>query len=195
MKNSLLCVLVFSLGATVGSLVTYKALATKFNQMLEDELEAAREYYAVNKKTEDDKSEYGVEDTKVETDVAENEEESDTVKDMQHYEKLLEKYRDKEDEVMCTPYVIAPDEFGEIDGYETYELTYYADGVLADENDEPIEDVDELIGKNSLKQFGRFEEDSVHVRDESIKTDYEILRDQRRYVDVVGTKPHPSGDK
>ena len=34
------------------------------------------------------------------------------------------------------PYVISPEEFGEVEEYEKISLTYYADEVLADENDE-----------------------------------------------------------
>ena len=32
------------------------------------------------------------------------------------------------------PYVISPDEFDELDGYTAISLTYFADGVLSDEN-------------------------------------------------------------
>ena len=62
-----------------------------------------------------------------------------------------------------------------------------ADGVLADDMDEIIEDVDEVVGEDSLNHFGEFEEDSVYVRNDERKCDYEILRDNRNYADVVGT--------
>ena len=39
------------------------------------------------------------------------------------------------------PYVIEPDEFGDLDGYGKYTLTWYSDSVLADENDYEIDDV------------------------------------------------------
>ena len=81
--------------------------------------------------------------------------------------------------------MIAPEDFDEYDDYEIVSLTYYDDGILANENDEIVEDVEELIGADSLNRFGEYEDDSVYVRDERIKTDYEILRDRRNYTDVV----------
>jgi hypothetical protein len=85
------------------------------------------------------------------------------------------------------PYVIMPDQFSEYADYDTISLTYYADGVLADDMDDVIEDIDEVVGEDSLNHFGEFEDDSVYVRNDERKCDYEILRDNRNYADVVGT--------
>lgn len=93
------------------------------------------------------------------------------------------------------PYVISPDEFGEKDDYDTVSLTYYADGVLADECDDVIYNVDNVIGEDSLNHFGEYEEDSVFVRNDSMATDYEILRDLRAYSDVVGSTPSVNNDE
>lgn len=90
------------------------------------------------------------------------------------------------------PYVIAPDEAGELD-YEVISLTYYADNILADDLDELVEDVDRVIGFESLLTFGRYEEDSVYVRNDRLKADYEILMDERNYSDVLKTKPTKRG--
>ena len=83
------------------------------------------------------------------------------------------------------PYVISPDLFGEEDDYDLYVYTQYADGVVTDEGDEPIEteELDELIGLNSLKTFGQYEEDAIYVRNEGMKIDYEILKDNSNYAD------------
>lgn len=88
------------------------------------------------------------------------------------------------------PYVISPEEFGEFEEYEKISLTYYADKVLADENDEEVDDVDEIVGEESLNHFGEYEDDSVFVRNDRLKCDYEILLDQRNYSDVAKTMPH-----
>ena len=91
---------------------------------------------------------------------------------------------------MEKPYVISPEEFGEFEEYEKISLTYYADKVLADENDEEVDDVDEIVGEESLNHFGEYEDDSVFVRNDRLKCDYEILLDQRNYSDVAKTMPH-----
>lgn len=92
---------------------------------------------------------------------------------------------EKEDDNLTKPYVIAPDEFG--DDYETETLTYYADGILEDEFGEVIEDdeIEEMIGKDSLNHFGEYEQDTVYVRNDNRQTDYEILRDLSSYSEVM----------
>lgn len=86
------------------------------------------------------------------------------------------------------PYVISPDEFGEIDGYATVSLTYYADGILADENGVIVDDVEEIVG-DALEHFGEYEDDSVFCRSDPKRCDYEILQDLRRYADVRKSFP------
>lgn len=71
-----------------------------------------------------------------------------------------------------------------MDGYERISLTYYADGVLADEDNEPVDDIEEIVG-DGLEHFGEYEEDSVFVRNDAKKCDYEILRDLRTFAEVV----------
>lgn len=96
----------------------------------------------------------------------------------------LEKRSDK-------PYTITPNEFGEFDDYEKISLTYFGeDGILTDENDEIIDDPDGVIGMESLIHFGVFEDDTVFVRNDALKCDYEVCWDKRRYADVVMTKPY-----
>lgn len=95
---------------------------------------------------------------------------------------------------MEKPYIIAPEAFGELDDYEKISLSYYTDGSLADEGDELVDDVDNTVGLDSLNHFGEYEEDSIFVRNDRLKCDYEILMDQRKYSDVVNTKPHQVED-
>lgn len=85
------------------------------------------------------------------------------------------------------PYVISPDEFGEV-GYTQVSLTYYADGILADENGEIIDDVEEIVG-DALNHFGEYEDDSVFCRSDLKRCDYEILKDLNRYADVAKNLP------
>ena len=89
---------------------------------------------------------------------------------------------------MGNVHVIPPESYGEL-GYEEVSLTYYADDVLAYDDDSVIRDVNKVVGKGSLNTFGEYEDDSVFVRDDDKKIDYEILRDMRRYSDVVGDDP------
>ena len=176
MNERLTNLIIFAVGTAVGSAVTYTLLKTKFEQMAQDEIEEVRNLYL--KKTEE---------------LNESNKETSSESKVSEYEKALNglKYMNdiddkKEEEVMKEdkPYVISPNEFGELDGYETNSLTYYADGVLTDDTNTVIDNVDEVVGTDSLTRFGEYEDDSVFVRNDRHECDYEILLDNRRFSDI-----------
>ena len=82
--------------------------------------------------------------------------------------------------------IIAPEEFGNA-GYSEIELTYYADGTLADDEDDPMDSAEiiEMVGPYAISNIGKFVDDAVHVRNNEKQIDFEILRDERNYEDVV----------
>lgn len=93
--------------------------------------------------------------------------------------------QEKKSSKKSVPKVISPDEFETEEDYTTIYLTYFSDGVLADEADNRV-DIDSTIGKEALKHFGEYEEDSLYVRVDKLKIYYEVLKDNRRYADIVG---------
>ena len=88
--------------------------------------------------------------------------------------------------------MISPDEFGELPEYDKVSLTYYSDKVLTDENMKPMstDDIERTVGSESLKHFGEYEDDSVFVRNDLLKVDYEILLDENRYSDLLTDNPY-----
>ena len=168
-------VIIFAVGAAVGSLITWKIVKDKYDQLAREEIAAVKEVY-FNKKDE----------TPGWNDVDEEEESTDISDDV--YKEILEKsrytkYEEKEEDEMNKPYVIPPDEFGDEEDYDTISLIYYADKILADEFGNIIDDneVEECIGSESLDHFGEYEDDSVFVRNDHLKCYYEILLDTRAY--------------
>lgn len=111
--------------------------------------------------------------------------------DLKTYRQMArDKYKANHEEEEGNPHVITPEEFGENNHYDRITLTYYADHVLADENDEVILDVEETIGFGSLNHFGEYEADIVYVQNDILKCYYEITRDLRKYEDVAGELPY-----
>ena len=90
------------------------------------------------------------------------------------------------------PFIIKPEEFGEEDGFDVVNLTYYSDFVLADERDAALADdeIERTIGLASLKRFGEYEYDTIFVRNPMLRTDFEVTLDNRTYLEVVGEKPY-----
>lgn len=85
------------------------------------------------------------------------------------------------------PHVISPTKWGEYNDYDQIFLTYYADGILAEsDNDEIIEDPGLYVGHEWKEHIGDWEEDIVSVRNDKYKIDYEIVVDHRNYADVAG---------
>lgn len=174
--------LIFAVGVGVGVGVSWKLLRDKYEQIANEEIESVKETFSERKKETEKQI------VEVKTIIKEQE----VNKDLVDYSKLATRYSDEpkkeEPEIVeeDAPYVISPDEYGEIYDYDQIELTYYADGVLTDDTDEVIDDVDDTVGLDSLNHFGDYEEDAVHVRNDERKCDYEILRDLRNYYgDIV----------
>lgn len=90
------------------------------------------------------------------------------------------------------PRVISPEEFGSIPEYEEVSLTYFSDGTLTGDDERPMSEIEiEMsVGKDSLGHFGEYELDSVFVRNDHTKTDYEILKDERSYAELLEEKPY-----
>ena len=92
----------------------------------------------------------------------------------------------KDDPMPNEPYVISPDNYGENDNYTQISLVYYAgDEVLADDEDEVVEDIEDTVGEDFAEHFGEYEDDSVFIRNDRLRCDYEILRDNRSFSDVA----------
>ena len=91
---------------------------------------------------------------------------------------------------MEAPYVISPDDFGSVPGYNVEPLDYFADGILADGWGVEL-DIAETIGEDAINHFGDYDDDVVYVRNEQTKLEYEVTRDPRTYAEAVRTNPNP----
>lgn len=194
--NKTMNFMMFIVGATIGSIVTWRYIDKKYEQIAQEEIDSVKEVFA---KREQDSAE----NDDVVREKAFNAKEKPNI--VKYAAKLREQgytnYADIEPETdkeevdeesidIGTPYVIPPEEFGDFDDYEKIGLTYYADQVLTDDDDELVEDIEDTVGFDSLTHFGEYEDDSVFVRNDRLKCDYEILLDQRKYSDVINIKPH-----
>ena len=186
----------FVLGAAIGSIVTWQYTRKKYEQIAQEEIDSVKEIFSRRESATD------VEIISPEPQTAKigkPEEKPDITEyaarlerdGYTNYSNVGAEQKKEEQETMeIKPYVISPEEFGEFEDYERISLSYYADQVLADEDDEKVDDVDNVVGLESLTHFGEFEDDSVFVRNDRLKCDYEILLDQRTYSDVMKQRPH-----
>lgn len=177
----------FAFGAAAGSVVTWKLLKTKYEQLARAEIEEIRDYYANSNPSIDNTEEQ----TEEEPSEPSTEESNERKKTFMEYSSIASTYSgDKTDEggdesvSRQEPYVISPAEFGEIESYETATIIYYNDGVLADSDNNRIDDIESCIGYESLNHFGEYGDDSVYVRNDDAMTDYEVLLDDSNFADI-----------
>lgn len=185
-------VIMFAVGALVGSAATWHFAKGYFAKIAQEEIDSVKEVFSKFEQKPDEEE-------------TENEEpqeglsEEEVARATPAYHALAKRYEtpaftteEKEVSDVDRPYVIRPDEYGQFYDYATFELTYYDDGVLADDTDEVIEDIDDVIGYDSLKHFGEYEDDPdiVHVRNDKLKSDYEIVMSSSKFSDVVGAYSH-----
>lgn len=191
-------ILTFTAGATIGSVVTWWLLKEKYRQLAQDEI-ADVKARLLKKKNEEPAEKEDDKQISINFEAGSEGDDSDvTPEERAEYKDYASRYTGSNsnnetvkgvvDFMNSRPYVIPPEEFGEKSEHDTVSLTYYADGVLTDEWDNVIEDIDEVVGEDSLTHFGEYEDDSVFVRNDALLTDYEILLDVRKFSDVPPRK-------
>lgn len=212
-KNALINIATFAIGAAVGSVATWKLLKTKYENIAQEEIDSVKEAFAEEAKTNrepvEDQQRYAEDEVKVTKAQMRAYDEiiknvgysvssgySEGVKDLNN--EVSEKIKaivDECDEIVNNggketmvkdgPYIIPPSYFGEDDEYEVITLVCYADGVITEsDNGEIVDDVEGAIGDCDVRaHFGEYEDDSVFIRNEERKVDYEILRDKDNYYE------------
>jgi hypothetical protein len=85
------------------------------------------------------------------------------------------------------PYILEHDEFYTSDR-NSVTLTWFAgDGVLSDEKDEFVPDVDAVVGEANLERFGHGSRDPLilYVRNEGLDLDFEIVYSENKYTKQI----------
>ena len=189
----------FVIGAGLGSVTTWLLIKKKYEQLTQEEIDSVKEVFLNRKPIIDDSESID--------DIQEPQKKTEDKPDIIEYTKKLkeegyinysnvvpENKKQEELETMDKPHIIPPEEFGAFDDYEVISLMYYEDQVLTDDDDEPVYEIEDTVGYDSLTRFGEYEDDSVFVRNDRLKCDYEILMDHRKYSDVIKKKPHQVED-
>lgn len=191
MNKSVIAIGSFVLGAVAGAVGTWYLVKTHYEELAQEEIDSVKEVFS-KRMAERNTRLKG--DSPVKSDISKKSDEQEPEEEkIQEAKKIIEysKYSADPEEIerkvdnSLKPYIISPQEFGEFDDYDPIELTYFADKILVDDGMDPIENVDEIIGWESLNHFGEYEDDSVYVRNDRLRADYVVLRDPRTYEEAV----------
>lgn len=200
MKSTLNKVIIFAIGAAIGSLVAWKLTKTKYEKIMIEEEQSLREYYNKKAKVYEDSAntlhdyyndrlkEIDEKEKKMEED--KKTEESKIVNDLrERYAEVLKDHKYSIDEPCYEggqdrPYVVTPEEFGNADEYDITSLNYYADGIVSDDWGNKIEDLEATIGEDFASHYGEYEEDAVYIRNDRLKVEYEVLKSLSKYSEM-----------
>lgn len=176
-------ILGITLGAAIGSVVTWRILKAKYEKRLQEEIESVKEVFGSKKPEE-----------KPEKPAEPVEQKQKKMSPVSYGQMTMNlgytspQTQENEDEIS----IIMPDEFGQFADYRTVNLTYYADNVLAyDDDDLALDDIEHAVGSEFLDRFGEYEAGVVHVRNDKMMTDFEISLDTRPYNVAIGKDPVP----
>lgn len=198
--------IIFISGVAVGSFVTWRLLKEKYIRQTQEEINEVREHYRKKKESE--------EVTVDSNGTTETNEKPDLIAyaakltkngyiDYTNPKSLVKSTGDMIDAVVQKtneesldpvilndpsyqpPYIISPEDFAIDDEYTIVNLNYYIDGVLTDEDDNIVENVDDVVGLENLNHMGEYEDDALHIRNENYKCEYEILLSRRLYHDTT----------
>lgn len=194
-------ILIFVAGATSGSLATFIFLNQKFNKDLEKEVSAYKEMVANfagnNNYNEENNSQNEAKNDENNNYIFEKNEkqeenslkkETETIITNHNYSQYslpkVDEPIEKKSLLLDNPRVISEDEFASSD-YEVVTLTYYGDGVVTNDEDDPLQCAIDIIGEDAMQVLGDNMQDVVYVRNDETQKDYEIIADGRDYPDAI----------
>ncbi len=186
-RNLLTNGIMLTIGAGLGFLTAYKLLKTKYDKLINEEIESVKKsFYIPHEPKGDSDCGNSIEETSKNL-----VEEEKTLKEKEELRDILDhsgycnssdiRFNERRTK-MNEPYIISPDEFGDHD-YATITLWYYTDDVVTNDSGQVISNVENLIGTEFSDHFGDFEEDpdTVYVRNDDHEIDYQVLMEYRAY--------------
>ena len=182
-------IVAFILGAAAGVASSMLYFKTKYEQKADAEIQEIRDLYAKKSETEEKK-----EDTPVTShQVTKADDLHATARHISEYTKYTPKEDAQNEEPKDgirvervdfapmknpnppKPYLIDSSDYGQDDNFDPLCWEWYTDGILANENDEIVDDIQEWIG-DGLKVFAETEDNLFWVRNEKYGVDIEVAR-------------------
>ena len=182
-------IVAFILGAAAGVASSMVYFKTKYEQKADSEIQEIRDLYAKKTETEAKKEDVPVTSHQVSKaddlhvtarrvseytkytpkEDAQNEDPKDGI----HVERI--DFAPMKNPNPPKPYLIDSSDYGQDDNFDPLCWEWYTDGILANENDEIVDNVQEWIG-DGLKVFAETEDNLFWVRNEKYGVDIEVAR-------------------
>lgn len=200
-------IIMFVAGAAVGGTVAAKLVSKKYEKIIDDEIESVKEAFKEQKNAIIDEYEKKLENneaSEIEADLIKPERVYTREEFLERFNKIAngngytavdmdlpedvkpKKYLDDADR----PYSIYPGDVGELPGYKVFSVTLYSNGIATELVDtgercveEPIFDIDEILGEENFAHIGEIEPNMVYIRNDMYKSDYVVYSTDDEYVE------------
>lgn len=172
-------ILSFIGGATIGALVSFAVTKEKYEKILDEEIEAIKEFY--NDSLE--------EANEVIKDLANVTEEFDE-EDHEIYSDYTRPYNtmNLNDERLEDIDIISVVTFDEMDDeFDKITILAYMDDIYTDEEDVVIENINELVGESNLTDIESLSaiDGNLYVRNHRLMSDYMVIQTGTNYGEVI----------
>lgn len=199
--NKLSELFIFILGATFGSVVTYKIVEKKFKDIADEEIESVKENFKQREKI-NKSEEIQIDKSDVDGITIHH-----TIKDYETYKNIIKNYKNdtninkisdkiiniknynnesnQKDENNINEKniieIISAEEFGNLEGYDESFWVLYNGDILVDEFNKKVDNPKLYIG-DALEELTE-DQESIFVRNHETNIDYEILRVDEDFTD------------
>ena len=170
----------FLVGAGLGVTIAWHFAKTKYEKIADEEIESMKKVLLKDKEKDNENSEKKKNISKVDEIVNK---ECYKVQSTNYATVYNEKKTQKNDaESYIHP--IPSDEFGLEEEYDVITLIYLVDGVLIDDMDAEVGNIEEKIGADFAKYFEETNGDTIYFKNDKYKAYYEVVQDDRSFDQV-----------
>lgn len=203
--NKLLPIATFIGGAIIGAFVGWTAHKTKHENDIDAAVESTKESLINMRKSNLPKVEDTIDMNEDEfKDYVEKRVENSREEQKKAYHKISAQYQPSgevvtpemtlEERAAAQPELIYAEDYGmELDTGETYdtiELMWFKDDILATDAELEILDVATTIGWDAIAQFDKTGLTTIYVRNHRLKVDYEVFKYDDTYKHLLSERPH-----
>ena len=184
---------IFSAGISIGGLISYVITKDKYETIMNKEIEEIRKYYKDKyeniKEDDEEKIKEKGDYREIVREYVSNhviEEEDCTCDDEEDNHYTIMESRDLTNGVdFDESKKIESWEFGEQPLYETETIILYSDGVATNDLGDVIDNLEEIMGVDQYREFKESSDESIFIRNDLLRMDYEIVKDDWRYEDLI----------
>ena len=167
-------------GAGLGVTIAWHFAKIKYEKIADEEIESMKKVLLKDKEKDNENSEKKKNISKVDEIVNNEGDKGQST----NYATVYNKKKTQKNDVETYIHPIPSDEFGLEEEYDVITLVYLVDGVLIDDMDAEVGNIEEKIGEDFAKYFEESNGDTIYFKNDKYKAYYEVVQDDRSFDQV-----------